>query len=105
MKVYAIYSPRFNKYYNYLTANLDDLGSGTKLYSNEINAMRKIKGIRLDGYDRLIDTLDVELAWKYIEHHYQQDRWSIDISNKEFLDICMLFKDLKVVPIELSAED
>lgn len=107
MKVtlYTIYSPRFKGYYNEKYHCLEKRpNEDTRLYANKSDATRKIEGIINEVYDMPYNRLCTELAWKYLEHKYNIDKWHLDIKYDELRAAEDLFKDLEIKKVTLDVE-
>lgn len=88
--VYAIYHPDSGLFYTGTT--LDCLGINTKLYKTKSKAY----------CDKKVNTIGQSLTFDYLEKKYKMPVIYIDIDKEEFNKTFQMFRNLKVVPINLE---
>lgn len=88
--VYAIYHPDSGLFYTGTT--LDSLGINTKLYKTKSKAY----------CDKKVNIIGQSLTFDYLEKKYKMPAIYIDIDKEEFNKTFQIFRNLKVVPINLE---
>lgn len=84
MKLYAIKDFNSLKYYDKRKCDLEEFNCNTQLFMTKADAMRKIEGILLEGYEYPACDLANELTWAYLEKVYGKPRWFIAIDTNEY---------------------
>ena len=105
MKLFAIKDFGTGKYWDYKSLYVEDLNKHTEFFSTREEAMRKIEGLRIDGYDDYPACgLDNECAWGYLERKYKKSRWHIDIGTEE-LELTKAMFRLSPVELEIKCNE
>lgn len=87
--VYAIYHPDSGLFYN--GKGLSKLNAKTKFYNS-------IKNANLAD----LKFIPAKIAWDFLEKVYNKPSIDIDISKEEYNNTLQMFRNLKVVPINLE---
>lgn len=103
MKLYAIKDFNSLKYYDRRKHDLEEFNCNTQLFMTKADAMRKIEGILLEGYEYPACDLANELAWAYLEKLYGKPRWFIDTNMDEYALVKASFR-LSAVEIEVKLD-
>lgn len=103
MRLYAIKDFTSGKYYDKRKCDLEEFNCNTQLFMKKSDAMRKIEGILLEGYEYPACDLANELTWAYLEKVYQKPRWFIDVNMDEYALAKASFR-LSPVAIEVNLD-
>lgn len=88
--VYAIYHPDSGLFYD--GNGLSELNAKTKFYNSERNA--KLADVN--------NFVTVKITWDYLKKVYNKLAIDIDISKEEYNNTLQMFRNLKIVPINLE---
>ncbi len=55
-----------------------------------------------ESAELVIGNLVNSLAWSYLEHRFNKDRWHLDVTFKELADALKMFKNLTIVEVNVD---